>query len=116
MPVSSWTREISYTSGMLVNWLVAWLFVTAAAANPTSNVSFGVLEGAFATSATDYPVVAECEAYLGVPYAKAPLGNLRFAAAQDWDSAFPAGFKTALAYGSECPQAGVEGVQGSEDW
>ena len=102
---------------VLVTWLVAsWLIVTASAASPTANVSFGVLEGAFATSGTDYPEVAECEAYLGVPYAKAPLGDLRFAAAQDWDTPFPAGFRTALAYGSECPQAGVEGVQGSEDW
>ena len=43
--------------------------------------------------------------YLGIPYAAAPVGELRFAAPQSAESW--SGVRDADSYGSDCPQAGV---------
>jgi para-nitrobenzyl esterase len=51
-------------------------------------------------------------AFLGIPFAKPPLGSLRFAAPQD--TGCFVGERDATQYGSSCVQQGV-GVQGSED-
>lgn len=53
--------------------------------------------------------------FLGIPYAKAPVGDLRFRPPQDPDE-FENGQYEAFSYGSECPQLSLTGkFTGNED-
>ena len=45
------------------------------------------------------------EEFLGIPYAEAPVGTLRFAQANLWTTAFPNGTWDATKFGAPCHQS-----------
>lgn len=73
----------------------------AAAAAPVVETSFGRLSGVSAGS---------CEKWLGVPFAKPPIGPLRFASPQPWTEVYPPDGLVATKAGQVCaqPHAGGE--------
>jgi para-nitrobenzyl esterase len=56
----------------------------------------------------------ECQRYLGIPYAKAPVGNLRFRPPRDPEPFEDESFE-AFDYGPMCPQHVMGYISGSED-
>jgi len=66
------------------------------AAGVTVNTSFGKLIG---TSER----LQGCDQYLGIPFAKPPVGALRFEDPLPWDEAYPAEGRQATSYGANCP-------------
>ncbi|KAJ8893142.1 hypothetical protein PR048_005725 [Dryococelus australis] len=75
--------------------------------SPTVKISQGSLLGAASSTADG----SRYYQFLGIPYAKPPLGDLRFAAPEDPESW--SGVRNATKYGSTCYQVGEDG--GSED-
>jgi len=59
--------------------------------------SFGKLNG-------KSHVLQGCDEWLGIPYAKPPIGPLRFADPVPWETPYPSGGRMARFYGSVCSQ------------
>lgn len=83
-------------------------------ARPQARCGLGLLEGLALPAADDRP--HPVHAFLGIPYAQAPVGDLRWRAPQPatgWD-----GVRTATAFGPDSPQApdpALRGAGHSED-
>lgn len=61
------------------------------------NTSFGQLVGT-------RKILHGCDQYLGIPFAKPPLGDLRFEDPVPWDEPYPAAGWKASSFGASCPQ------------
>lgn len=72
-----------------------------AAGGPIAQTSFGQLRGVVVTNDAG---TAHAEAFLGVPFAEPPTGDLRFAAPVDWSTPYTGGTLDATRYGELCPQ------------
>jgi len=75
------------------------LFAAALAADASVivNTSFGKLIGS-----REY--LQGCEKFLGIPFAKAPVGSLRFEDPVPWDEAYPKEGMQAKSFSASCPQ------------
>ncbi|XP_067659594.1 neuroligin-4, X-linked-like [Haliotis asinina] len=82
-------------------WLVLCL-CPLTMAGPTVTSSWGTVEGVVKTS----PGGRKYNAYLGIPYALPPVGDLRFKKSQP--NPGPSGTFKARAFGPACPQLGSE--------
>jgi carboxylesterase type B len=80
----------------------------AAAAAPTATTSFGTLVGS-------HDLLTGVTSFKGVPYARAPVGDLRFAAPANWTAPYAAGQRDARKYGATCVSASQGGGTVSED-
>eukprot|EP00931_Biecheleriopsis_adriatica_P011850 TRINITY_DN112939_c0_g1_i1.p1 TRINITY_DN112939_c0_g1~~TRINITY_DN112939_c0_g1_i1.p1 ORF type:complete len:578 (+),score=79.15 TRINITY_DN112939_c0_g1_i1:73-1734(+) len=81
---------------------VCWLLFGVKASGVTVNTTFGKLIGS-------KEFLRNCEQFLGIPFAKPPVGDLRFEDPVPWDEAYPAEGLQATSYGKQCPQMGVKG-------
>ncbi|XP_046352113.2 cholinesterase 1-like isoform X1 [Haliotis rufescens] len=85
------------------SWLALCLCqLTLATAGPTVTSSWGTVEGVIKTS----PEGRKYNAYLGIPYALPPVGDLRFKKSQPNPGS--SGIFKAKAFGPACPQLGTE--------
>jgi len=92
-----------------------WLLASAAAAWPLdvpAETSFGKLVGEVSVTAGEH-LPSVCQRWLGVPYAKAPVGSRRFATPEPWEEHW--GVREAKKHGSACPQGANKSAVGSED-
>ena len=80
----------------------------AASATPTATTSFGTLVGS-------HDLLTGVTSFKGVPYARAPVGDLRFAAPANWTAPYAAGQRDARTYGKTCVSASQGGGGTSED-
>ena len=85
------------------------------AIGPTAKTTWGTLQGIEQSTLSDAPFYTTCDAFLGVPYAAPPTGDLRFENPVAWNESFAGGKRAAVAYGAACPQTSETGSMGSED-
>ena len=86
------------------------------AASPTMYIEgCGTVRGI--SKAPPDPQLATVEVFSGLPYAKPPVGDLRFAPPVDYTSEFPGGTLDATTPGNICPQPSATGAgfTGNED-
>jgi carboxylesterase type B len=82
------------------------------AAGQTVKVSNGTIQGVKCQN-------TNANSFLGIPYAKPPTGDLRFAAPQPYDSKYTGGTLQATKAAPSCPQFGsafLEHGATAEDW
>lgn len=85
---------------------------SSVAAGQTVKVTNGTIQGVKCQG-------SNANSFLGIPYAKAPVKDLRFAAPQPYDSKYGNGILQATKPAPNCPQFGsafVEKGTSSEDW
>ena len=82
--------------------------VLVGAAPPTATTSFGKLIGSL-------DLLSGVESFKGIPYARSPVGDLRFAPPANWTEPYAGGQRDASKYGSECVSASQSGGSASED-
>lgn len=81
------------------------------ASSAAVNVSFGELRGNYLNDA--FQDIAE---FIGVPYAQAPVGDLRFQPPRAWDAPYAGGVREASAFGKQCVSASQPSTpKGGED-
>ena len=91
------------------------LSIASAAADTSANLKAGKVQG---VSCSD----SKANSFLGIPFAKPPTGNLRFAPPVAYDGSYPGGTLNASVVQSACEQFGGTGGIGyipsatSEDW
>ncbi|XP_055342478.1 neuroligin-1-like [Paramacrobiotus metropolitanus] len=99
---------ILWITCLLLSWLPAGSGNTASYTRPLTKVvstKYGVLRGLLTQFTSDLkPALQPVEAYLGIPYAAAPVGSLRFMPPTT-PSPFEGGVRNATHFGPVCPQA-----------
>ena len=88
----------------MYSFLLSFLLTSTALATslsspaPTVAISAGVIEGAQCSSGA--------ASYLNIPYARSPIGDLRFASPQTYNESYPSGKLKATTPGPACIQFG----------
>lgn len=100
------------SSPLFINALSLTWGIVRSVAPPTVSISAGSIEGTQCST-------SNATSYLSIPYAKPPIGDLRLAPPQAYNSRFPNGILQANASAPACLQFGDEFIEytpQSEDW
>ncbi len=100
------------SSQVVPGFATVLLGLVGGAACQTVKVLNGTIQGVKCPS-------SNVNSFLGIPYAKSPVGDLRFAAPQPYDSKYTGGTLKATKQPPSCPQFGssfLERGTSSEDW